>query len=100
MGWYRVFKQLKRFRRETETRFLQLNERIGVLMAVSQDIKDLCAQLDTATNAVAAEIQSLMDQISNGVSPTDAVDIKARLGALKDRLTALGQDPNNPVPTP
>jgi len=76
-------------------------DRLGViLMALSQDLKDLVAQIDTATNQVASRIDALTAKITNSLSDSEVADIKAGLKAEVDKLTALGANPANPVPTP
>ena len=62
-------------------------------MAVSQDVATLITEFDTATNAIAARISKLM-----AASTTLSADDKTALQAEVDKLTALGQDPANPVP--
>ncbi len=75
--------------------------RIGdALMALSQDLKDLTKKIDDATTAVAARIDALTAKITNSMTDAEVADVKAGLQAESDRLTALGADPNNPVPTP
>jgi predicted transcriptional regulator len=68
------------------------------LMAAVKDINDLLDQMDQATTEVATELQKLMDELSGGVSATDAEAIKGRMVPLVTRLQGMGKDPNNPVP--
>lgn len=63
-------------------------------MPVSQPVADLCAKFDAATSAVAAEIAALVAK-QNTLSPEDTAAFQAQI----DKLTALGADPANPVPT-
>ncbi len=73
--------------------------RIGdYLMALSQDLKDLTKAIDDATNKVAARIDALAAKISNSMTDAEVAEVKAGLQAEVDKLTALGQDPDNPVP--
>jgi hypothetical protein len=51
------------------------------------------AELDSATNEVAAELEALTAQVSN----LDA-DTAARITAAATRLRGLAADPENPVP--
>ena len=62
-------------------------------MAVSPAVAALVTEFDTATNAIAARIQDLIN-----TSSTLSADDTAALQAEVDKLTVLGQDPNNPVP--
>ena len=70
-------------------------------MASEQDVQALVARLDTATNSVAATLQTLRDQIADGglTKEQEAAAIANLDGAIA-RLEALGADPNNPVPEP
>lgn len=68
-------------------------------MARIDDIKTLLTAIDAATNAIAARIQKLSDQLANGLSPEDAQAVADSLNAEVTRLQALGSDPNNPVPS-
>ena len=67
-------------------------------MAVSQDLKDLTAKIDDATNKIAAKIDALTQKITNSMTDQEVADVKAGLQAEIDKLTALGADPVNPVP--
>ncbi len=60
---------------------------------VDPKVAALITQFDAATNAIAARIQALID--NGGLN----ADSEAALTAEVAKLTALGQDPNNPVPT-
>lgn len=68
------------------------------IMAVSQDIKDLAAKIDQATTAVAGRIDRLSQKITNSMTDAEVAEVKNALQAEVDRLTAMGQDPANPVP--
>jgi len=68
------------------------------LMAIAKDIKDLTQKIDEATNAVAARLDGLGGQIKNAMTDAEVAEVKAGLQAEVDKLTALGQDPANPVP--
>lgn len=99
-------------------------------MTKASEILDLLQQIDTRTTQlgtistevaaglteVRSDLQALRDQIGNGsgISETDAEAIKLRIAEIDSRLgaattslqgqaaelTALGQDPANPVPPP
>lgn len=62
-------------------------------MAVSPAVAALITEFDTATDAIAARIQTLINN-----SGTLSADDKAALQAEVDKLNLLGQDPNQPVP--
>lgn len=66
------------------------------IATMNQQITDLIAQFNTATNDVAARIDRILAAIGNQVDPAQV----AELTAIKDHLVLLGQDPANPVPTP
>lgn len=55
-------------------------------------------RIDDATNAVAARLDKLSEQLKNGLSAEEAAQVVAQLQADADRLEVLGKDPANPVP--
>lgn len=57
-------------------------------------VDDIISQLDDATNEIASDLAALRDEVAAGDTGT-----AAKFQPLLDRLTALGQDPANPVPT-
>jgi len=59
---------------------------------VDPAVSALVTEFDDATNKIATRIQNL---INNGTLNPES---KAALQAEVDKLTLLGQDPNNPVP--
>ena len=75
-------------------------------MALKDELSALVTALNNATNSVAAEIAKLKQQIAdllanpNSITDADKQAIEQGFQAQIDRLTALGQDPGNPVPTP
>lgn len=67
----------------------------NVIMGKQERILAAIAELDSATNEVASDLQALRDQLAEeGVSneTLDTLDEKIA------RLKVLGQDPENPVP--
>ena len=62
-------------------------------MAVSQPVAQLVGEFDVASNAIAARIQTLI----NNSQTLSADDTKALQDEV-DKLTALGKDPANPIP--
>lgn len=62
------------------------------------DFADVRANLDDATNVVAAVLVSLRDQLSTGMTQAQVDTAKTDLTAGIDRLRALAADPNVPVP--
>lgn len=92
---FKVRSQLNRI----EAKLGLLIERVEQFMAtVSQDLKDLSKKFDDATNAVAARIDTLVAGLKNSMTDQELADAKAGFQAEIDRLTVLGQNPNNPVP--
>lgn len=65
-------------------------------MAVSAAIQAFSDALNAATDKIAARIQALIDKLNAAgtLSPEDSALLQAEV----DRLTALGQDAENPVP--
>lgn len=51
-------------------------------------------QLNTATDEIARDLQALRDEVAGGDQA-----VAAKFQPLVDRLTQLGADPANPVPT-
>jgi hypothetical protein len=68
------------------------------IMALSQQVLDVLAQLDSATNAVAARIQAQITTLQQ-LHPDDT-DIIAALQAEVTTLNGLAANPANPVPAP
>lgn len=57
-------------------------------------VKDYAAKIDTATNVIAARIQTLIDKIDQGtVTPEQVAEA---LQPEVDKLTAMGSDPTVP----
>lgn len=65
-------------------------------MSVSDQVKQLAADFDAETTAVAKRIDDLIAKLANSVDPADV----AALQAISDRLKVLGTDPNDPIPAP
>jgi hypothetical protein len=68
------------------------------LMSASTEILQVISDMNNATNQLAAEVEALRGRVTGGMSDAEAAEIKAQMVALRDRLIALGQDPQNPVP--
>ncbi len=66
-------------------------------MPLDPTVTAVIAQIDAATNAIAARIQRFIDAANTSGSMT-AAEIVAALQPEADRLTAMGADPDNPVP--
>ncbi len=75
-----------------------ISQKEDTLMALADDLKAAIAELDTETNAVAANIAALAAKITNSMSDADVAAVKAALSAESDRLKTLAVDPTNPVP--
>lgn len=70
----------------------------GQIIMGLDDTKQLIAQMNTATNAVAARIQALIDRLANSPSDADLKEINDGLTAEVNRLNGLGADPAQPIP--
>lgn len=68
------------------------------IMAISQELQDAMAAIDTATNNVAQRITDLSGQISTGMSQADVTAVVSQLNAEATKLNTIAADPNNPVP--
>lgn len=69
-------------------------------MSKYTEISELLSAMDAATNEIASDIDALREQVAGGLTPEQATDVTAKLDAMKSRLVALGQDPEDPVPAP
>src|SRR5665647_2064115 len=67
-----------------------------LIMAKQDQVDATLAELNDATNALAAKIQKLID----GQVPGDPVSQESldALQVVADKLKAMGTDPTNPVP--
>jgi hypothetical protein len=70
-----------------------LFERVRRLEHRMSAVDDIITALNTATDEIASDLAALRDEISGGDTAT-----AAKFAPLLDRLTALGQDPENPIP--
>ncbi len=61
---------------------------------VNPDVQAILTAMDTATNQIAARIQALIDK-----QPALSADDKQAFQDEIDKLTEMGKDPANPVPT-
>ena len=77
-----------------------INNLGSIIVALSQDLKDLTKKIDDATNKIAARIDTLMGKITNAMTDAEVNEVKAGLQSEIDKLTSLGADPTNPVPNP
>lgn len=75
-----------------------LSERQDKLMAAFDDIKDLLTKIDAATTDVGNVLKDLRDKVGVGMTQAQVDEIKGGLSAEIDKLTAMGKDPNNPIP--
>lgn len=75
-----------------------IRRHLDIIMTTAKDLNDLMDKFDTATNEVASDLTRLRDEVANGISQADAAPFQARLTTAIDRLTVLGEDPQNPVP--
>ena len=81
------------------------NPNVQALTDALNQIDAATTQAGSATTAIAARIQKLLDQIAAAPSPeelqalvTQAGTEVSKLQPVADALTAMGQDPANPVP--
>ena len=88
-GFARIDLQLQRLYAQGQT-----------LMSKATDIGAVVAALNTATNEIAADLARLRAQAAGGLTPEEADAFQAELSALETRLTAMGVDPEDPVPAP
>lgn len=72
-----------------------LEHRMSRMESKMSRVDDVIADLNTATDEIAADLEALRAQVSN----VDAVTAE-RFTPLVERLRALGADPENPVPEP
>jgi hypothetical protein len=85
--WHRIQRRLLRIDQLAEIAELKEPD-----MAVDPKVAALIAQFDAATDKIAARIQKLID--AGGLS----AESQAALQSEVDKLNALGQDPENPIP--
>lgn len=63
---------------------------------MATQLDTLIQALNDNTNAVAARLDKLIAEVGDTVTPAQLTELQA----VSDHLKALGQDPQNPVPTP
>ena len=98
-GIHRALARLEHRLEQLHADFHRLERKVDLLMAtVKQDFEALRQAIDDATNQVAARIDRLSQGIRNSMSDQEVAELKAGFKAEVDRLTLLGQDPQNPVP--
>lgn len=78
-----------------DSKLVELKE---LIMAVSQELKDVLARIDAATTKIGQKLDALAQQISTNMSQADVDDLKTQLGTEADKLEAMATDPANPVP--
>ncbi len=91
---YKIRQQLDRIEHKLD----QTLTRLEKLMALADDLKAGIDQLNTETDAVAANLAQLAGRITNSMTDQEVADIKAGLRAESDRLVTLGKDPTQTVP--
>lgn len=78
-----------------DARIVGIEQNIDLLGEFMSKITEALADLDDATNAVAARLDALAGQVAaSDQSAADQIKVEA------DRLRTLAADPNNPVPEP
>lgn len=68
-------------------------------MAQFSDIQALLPALNEATNKIATEVQALIDQLKAQPTQEQIDGVVNGLTAIKDNLTAIGANAENPLPT-
>jgi uncharacterized coiled-coil protein SlyX len=66
------------------------------------DIKTLISKINDETNAVAAEVADLKSKIPTDGEVLDtatATDLQNQLQSISDRLTGIGANPTQPIPS-
>jgi len=66
--------------------------------AMHVETKQLVTELNEATNAVAARIETLIANAEGGLTKEEAIEHNAELTVLRDQLRAMGANPANPLP--
>lgn len=96
---------VKELKRLIESKFIVLDRQIkalriqgDALMAKSDEILAVLKLIDAATNEIAADLERLRANITDGMTAEQTKAVQDQLVALQTRLEALGVDPENPVP--
>ena len=90
-----VLEKLLRCQARILTNQIIVLERLEDMSQVLDQVKDFAAKIDSATNAIASRIQTLIDKVNAGTATPE--EIAAVLQPEVDRLNELGKDPSNPV---
>ncbi len=73
-------------------------------MTAAEDVVAAWKLVDTATTALGARVQTLVDQINKtageGLDGPQTEAVLAHLASLKGALDAMGSNPSNPIPAP
>lgn len=81
--------------RAIRTELTVLQQKVTTLMAKQEEFDQRMADLDAATNDIAADLQSLRDQMASaGIPDSVLTALDSRIARLKE----LGADPADPVP--
>jgi hypothetical protein len=76
-----------------------LHKKVDRLMALADDLKAGIQKLNDETTKIGTVIDGLVAKLQAGnLSDAEKAEVFAALNAVSDRLTALGNDPTNPVP--
>ena len=80
-------------------RLRRLETNTETLMTLMQETRDLLARIDTATTAIAARLQTVIQKITElELEAADEAEIVGILTPMVQQLEALGHDPENPIP--
>jgi len=66
--------------------------------AVPPEFIEGLAEINAATNEVAAAMEAEREKTKTAMTPQEVADHKAALTSLANRLRGIAADPNNPVP--
>ena len=72
----------------------------NLIMTTAAEFQVAFAKVDTATSAIAARIQALLDRPLSGMSAEEETALKAQFDVLVTSLEAMAVTPANPVPVP
>jgi hypothetical protein len=74
-----------------------IRQQQGVIMAKIDELNAELVAINASTNELAADVDALLAQNLNGLSPAEADSVKAQLTAIKDSLQATAAKYTPPV---
>jgi ABC-type transporter Mla subunit MlaD len=75
-----------------------IDNKLGGLMAQSEEINASLDDLNTKTDEAAARLTEILANLKPGMSQAEVDAVKARIKTEADRLGTWGQDASNPIP--